>query len=917
MGGDWNLTLEETDRKNHTEKRTVLAKQLYNLLNTHEMIDVWRKYHPESKQFTYQGNQITSPKSRLDRIYIKKNWLQQTNSIEICPYFVDHAGLALNILPHKQNHRSDIWKIKNNLLNDKSFTEYMTVIIQYYSTLANEEEELNDVWDEMKRELKLQAQRYEENKRQRRNQQYIQIEQQIAYLTSKTQLNETEEQVLHTVGTTLKRKFQQDAKQIILQEYTLNQKEKNSCLPIFPSKGGHITQPQIHTVEINGKLETEASKIRTEVRRYYEELYRKKGNKPNINDDFYNSLPELNNEEKQKCDAQFTLTELTTALNNTNTGRAPGMDGLTYEFYKKFWKQIGPLLLRVANNGMEQEKLPNSMYQSMITLVPKKGNPTLLANWRPITLQNTDYKLITRCLANRITEVLPTLITTDQSYCVPKKTIHTNLHLIRDAIEYANQRDIPLAIISLDQASAFDQVEHQYIYHLLNKYGFGTTFIRNIKTLYNNTQGLIKLNGSLIKPFQYQRGVRQGDPLSGPLFTLTIEPFLLMCNKNLREYGLPLPPEDSNTLVTSAYADDVTVFISKEEGFQQLVKNFMIYGALSGAMLNIHKSTGLFVGRWRTRTDSPLGLQWSTQGEKYLGIYLGNTADWHNQNWTQLETKTQAILTQWEKVPHVTSYPDRKQILNQLIGAKLIHTLTILPPPPAFLDKMQKLMVKFIWHGKHWKHQSYVYATVQDGGIGVHHLLTRSKTLSFNFLQKFIASSDRDNARHLQEWNICKYECGLRAEDVLKLTLDPKKFQVMSPFYANALAAWHEINPKVNIQDTAELRSIPIRNSTLLKPHISGHNLDMDKAWSTINVLYIGQLIKENGQWKQITDFNTDQCTQPTIRRLEANLKAIEEFFRHHYPTLEKGRNPLTPNPLIFTIKQPNGRISSLPIKKK
>ena len=139
----------------------------------------------------------------------------------------------------------------------------------------------------------------------------------------------------------------------------------------------------------------------------------------------------------------------------------------------------------------------------------------------------------------------------------------------------------------------------------------------------------------------------------------------------------------------------------------------------------------------------------------------------------------------------------------------------------------------------------------------------------------------------------------------------------MSPFYANALAAWHEINPKVNIQDTAELRSIPIRNSTLLKPHISGHNLDMDKAWSTINVLYIGQLIKENGQWKQITDFNTDQCTQPTIRRLEANLKAIEEFFRHHYPTLEKGRNPLTPNPLIFTIKQPNGRISSLPIKKK
>jgi hypothetical protein len=136
------------------------------------VIDVWRKYHPESKQFTYQGNQITSPKSRLDRMYIK-NWLQQTNSIQICPYYVDHAGLALNILPHKEKHRSAVWKIKNNLLNGKSFTEYMTVIIEYYSTLANEEEDMNDVWDEMKRELKLQPQRYEENRRQRRNQQYI------------------------------------------------------------------------------------------------------------------------------------------------------------------------------------------------------------------------------------------------------------------------------------------------------------------------------------------------------------------------------------------------------------------------------------------------------------------------------------------------------------------------------------------------------------------------------------------------------------------------------------------------------------------------------------------------------------------------------------------------------------------------
>jgi hypothetical protein len=139
--------------------------------------------------------------------------------------------------------------------------------------------------------------------------------------------------------------------------------------------------------------------------------------------------------------------------------------------------------------------------------------------------------------------------------------------------------------------------------------------------------------------------------LSGPLFTLTIEPFLLMCNHRLRDYGLPVPSSINTTLITSAHTDDITVFIAKDEGFPQLLQTFRAYGALSGATLNVHKCTGLFVGRWRSRPDHPLGFQWDRQGGKYLGVYLGNSTAWQQQNWTQLEVKTRTILTQWEKVP--------------------------------------------------------------------------------------------------------------------------------------------------------------------------------------------------------------------------------------------------------------------------
>jgi hypothetical protein len=111
------------------------------------------------------------------------------------------------------------------------------------------------------------------------------------------------------------------------------------------------------------------------------------------------------------------------------------------------------------------------------------------------------------------------------------------------------------------------------------------------------------------------------------------------------------------------------------------------------------------------------------------------------------------------------------------------------------------------------------------------------------------------------------------AEDVLKQKLDPTILQVTSPFYANALEAWQNMN-------------------------FSGQTLVFNEAWSKVNVRCIGDFLKENGHWKNIEDINTGRCTQPTIRRLAANLNIAEAFYRHHYPNLTLQSNPLTSSPL-------------------
>jgi hypothetical protein len=107
-----------------------------------------------------------------------------------------------------------------------------------------------------------------------------------------------------------------------------------------------------------------------------------------------------------------------------------------------------------------------------------------------------------------------------------------------------------------------------------------------------------------------------------------------MCQDRSGVYGLPVPGQYPLPLVTSAYADDITIFLTKDEDLLHLLNTFMIYGAISGATLNMQKTKGLCVGAWRKRKDKLLGLKWSSEGGKILGmyIYMGNTQTWHEQN---------------------------------------------------------------------------------------------------------------------------------------------------------------------------------------------------------------------------------------------------------------------------------------------
>lgn len=283
---------------------------------------------------------------------------------------------------------------------------------------------------------------------------------------------------------------------------------------------------------------------------------------------FFYDLPQVSEEVNTEISGALSVGELYKALQGMESGKAPSIDGLPVDFYKSFWSELGEDLLEVLNESLAEGQLPLSCRRAVLTLLPKKGDLTDIKCWRPVSLLCSDYKLLSKTLANKLAGVMDGVIHPDQTYCVPGRSIFDNVSLIRDVVEVSKMLNLDCGLISLDQEKAFDRVEFCYLWRVLEAFGFCQNFINHIKVLYSGVESILKVNGGLCAPFKAHRGVRQGCSLSGMLYSLAIEPLLQQIRVKLQ--GICLP-NCKNNIILSAYADDVIVMVNRQSDIQVLL----------------------------------------------------------------------------------------------------------------------------------------------------------------------------------------------------------------------------------------------------------------------------------------------------------------------------------------------------------
>lgn len=158
-----------------------------------------------------------------------------------------------------------------------------------------------------------------------------------------------------------------------------------------------------------------------------------------------------------------------------------------------------------------------------ITLIPKKGKDLeQVGSYRPISLLNTDQKILAKSLARKLNPHMAKLVHPDQTGFIPSRHSFHNFRCLFNIMYSPRHPKDDIFILSLDAEKAFDCVEWSYLYVVLEKAGAG--FISWVKLLYNNSNATILINWTVSDAFNLYRDTRQGCALSPLLFALALEP---------------------------------------------------------------------------------------------------------------------------------------------------------------------------------------------------------------------------------------------------------------------------------------------------------------------------------------------------------------------------------------------------------
>ena len=433
-------------------------------------------------------------------------------------------------------------------------------------------------------------------------------------------------------------------------------------------------------------------------------------------------------DEREELESPITLQELEKSLSEANMASAPGTDGISNKFIKHFWHLFQKPLLDYSNHCFETGTLTDSFRGAKIRLIPKKGDCSKLKNWRPISLLNCFYKILSRVLTGRLRKCMDKLTPIGQKGYSETRHCQEVLIEVSDCVSKCNHRKTKGALLSLDISKAFDTLSHTFLNSVLVFFNFGENFRRWIRILATNRTACIILNENKnSRIFKLERGNAQGDTLSPFLFILCYQILLFKIEYDLQIIGLieeqaipetltPIPAQvcKKNSRVF-AYADDGNILVAMDLLSLTRIKEILSdFGQISGLVCNVEKTGLMQLGSNEPIAQDIVDLGFQVVNDMtILGMKIGGHPD---QNYMDIRSKVSNQVHFWSRLN--LSLPGRIAIAKSMMYSQINYLGCILPFTIGEIQELSLLIENFV-KGNLNISRKRLFMKVEEGGLGL------------------------------------------------------------------------------------------------------------------------------------------------------------------------------------------------------
>lgn len=853
LGGDFNMCPDPViDRNASKFKQTLKVTESFQTFRDNlNLIDIWRVLNDDMKRYTWRGNTKSGrASSRIDLWLVSSNIVFDLENTKISSSILtDHSIINLNLnLKEEQKRGNGNWKLNVSLLKDQQLVNKINTYLDSCTNTYRNIENKALVWDTIKCGIRGIIIKCSKLKRRQEREQLDNLKNDLNIIEEKMDKTDHDEQLYKTVKIQIEEIEKRHANGAIVRSRAQWIEDGEKCTSYFLKlEKRNQKNKSIKCLSDSGKKHYDQTTILNLCKNFYKNLYSQ--TQPTNFDScklFNVEHNVLSENEQEICEGRVSEAECLQALKLLPNNKTPGSDGLSIDFYKFFWNKIKTFLISSFDYSFENNLLSIDQRRAILTLLPKPSKDSRnLKNWRPISLLNSDYKILAKVLANRLQKVISNIIHPDQVGYIKGRNISDNIRSMIDVLSITKNEINPGIILLIDFEKAFDSIAWSFLFESLKLFNFGETFMRYIKLLYSSPLCCVTNNGYNSEYFELTRGIRQGCPISALLFLLCAE--VLACNiRGNREIeGITLR---QNEIKITQFADDTCLYLKDIPSLEKVLIIFESFYRYAGLRLNKEKSEIIWLGKTE-RVGNIENISIQNNPTKALGIWLckdENLITKHNIESKVLKIKS--LLNIWKQ--RNLTIKGRVTILKSQALPIITFVASCLHIPDHCIEQIERLFFEFLWpNKKHHVKKKTVIESIENGGIKMPDVSSYIKSLHIMWLKRLLLKTSCSPTVEyiLQTKDIARF---------LQLKNNVKFLGRIPSFYKECLNDWYKLHNQPPLTGCEVLSETIWGNEFILidsKP-VKNH------IWRSHGIENIYHLLNGNGYFKTIEhlyqDFN-------------------------------------------------------------